>query len=118
GGQGDPGTALIKAVSGLLPTLNVVMFGDENYIPLRPGLLPGAVRCIEPDARDTNYPDEATRERDVSLYRAWGTSFFYQMLNQLPFAAEDSPHAKMARNGRVVRWPVTEASSRHAAPRP
>jgi hypothetical protein len=98
-GQRKEGTQLLQALSGVWPGRTVVGFVSVGYVHggnmWRSGLL---TDCIEPGMRDTDhlYPSLSAKQQE-DYGKIWGD------LTKLPWASENSPHAKIVKDGVVLR---------------
>ncbi len=102
--QGAEGTALLQTASTIWPGRTIVGFTTLGYRH------PGAMKrsgeaCEEPGMRDTNSLYTMIRGQSLKEFDP-----FWSDLTKLPWASETSPHAKVVRDGVVVRWPVGESS--------
>jgi hypothetical protein len=95
-GQTPDGTALLMELSKVWPQRRIVAFATVGY--QRPDqMLREGEKCTEPGMRDTldTYP---TAKGAVSPFgKRWND------LNQLPWASETSPGAKVVENGQIMR---------------
>jgi hypothetical protein len=92
-GSGSAGTALLTGLSRKWPNRKVVGFATLGFAP--GGAMARGGRCSEPGMRDTTalFPGEA----DATAGQHWGN------LQTWPWASENSPRAKVAFNGAIVR---------------
>lgn len=103
-GKGERGTQLLVKLSQLWPGRSVVGFttlGDRH-----PGEMgrKGGSDCELQGMRDTDAfgDDFGSNMSQSELDNLWND------LAKMPWASETSPHAKVALNGWVYRWPVDE----------
>ena len=105
-GKGLGGTALVEKLSDFLKGRTVVAFSTVGYI----GSLQirnAASRdwdqgvCTEPGARYTDeFINSGSEQEEIDRYFKNGK---WENLSALPWASENSPHAKLAMNGKVIR---------------
>ena len=92
-GQGPAGTDLLTGLSRKWPNREVVGFATLGFAPGGPMRRSGG--CSEPGMRDTTALFQG--EADATAGQHWGN------LRTWPWASENSPRAKVAFNGAIVR---------------
>jgi hypothetical protein len=99
-GQGENGTRLLKALSGVWPGRSVVGFATIGY--RHPGAMSrSGDACELPGMRDTDAPDPLFAS-GPRFDRLWGD------FEKMPWASEKSINAKVVLNGVVQRCPPDE----------
>jgi len=103
-GQGEPGTQLLKLLSTLWPGREVVGFRTIGY------RFPGEM--VKPGDSPNELPGMKDTEVDSPLmWQKPGTEDRVRTLwarGQLPWASEQSPHAKIVQNNKVIKCPEGE----------
>ncbi len=107
-GQGEPGTRLLQALSRIWPGRRVVGFSTIGY--RHPGSMKRRGEACElPGMRDTDAPAYLFANPH-QLDQLWSN------FDQMPWASERSPHAKVVKNGRVLRNPEGESTQGALSP--
>lgn len=98
-GNDLPGTALLTAISLLMPGRKIGAFSTIGFSHGARQARHGTQGFTEPGMRDTEYdfPAGSENEEDQRYGPTWND------LNALPWAWEGSPHAKVALNGVIIR---------------
>jgi hypothetical protein len=97
-GRETSGSQLLMQLSRELTPRKIVGFSTDGYQSVEKQRRDGE-SCREPGVRDTPY----TAPGDE--YRRYHKDGTWQDLKQLPWQSEDSPHAKVAQNGAIIRKP-------------
>jgi hypothetical protein len=100
-GAGPLGSDLLIELSKIWPNRKVV--GFTRVMTFGWGRKRLGEQCSEPGYRDTNDTTECpgtTTQRETCEIRRYGKD--WDDLTKLPWGSESSPHAKVARNGRIL----------------
>lgn len=97
-GQGREGTRLLQALSRVWPGRQIVAFSTIGFSSGGDMLRSGEF-CTEPGMRDTDNTNPSLswemQQRDYGP--------LWKNLERLPWASEESPHAKVVRDGTILR---------------
>jgi len=99
-GQGALGTELLVEVSRLLPGREIVGYTTIGFSSGGDQARPGKTgSCCEPGMRDTPFPDPAPNQEteDARYPPLWND------LDKMPWAARYTPHAKVVKDGTVIK---------------
>ena len=115
-GADAAGSALLKQISKLLPGRDIVGFNSLNHLNPVPR---NGSKCFDPDimtmgydvvdpktGAKTHYPiqDQVSVQAFINTFP--GKSPYYEK------ASRDAKAAKIARDGKIVRWPPSEAAKK------
>jgi hypothetical protein len=100
-GQGEPGTELLKLLSAVWPGRIVVGFRTIGY--RHPGEMTKGAPNELPGMKDTKVEDPLfwNPAKELEQRTLWAKG-------ELPWGSEYSPHAKLVRNGVVLKCPAGE----------
>ncbi len=103
-GQGEPGTQLLQLLSAVWPGRDVVGFTTIGYRFPGEMMQPGDAPNELPGMKDTGVDSPIMWQRpgtEDAVRTQWAKG-------QLPWASEYSKHAKIVRNGKVIKCPEGE----------
>lgn len=103
-GRGKAGTELLVALSRIWGGCRVIGFSTIGYRSSG-GMKATGDSCFAPGMRDT---DETSSWSESQMDKRF-KSMWYDM-TKLPWASSTSPHAKIAKNGAITKWPDGEAA--------
>ncbi|NQT81741.1 hypothetical protein HQ563_01870 [bacterium] len=93
---GSDGSSLLTGISNILPGRTIVGFTTIGYIWWSDGKRTGET-CVE-----------VFRMKDTDVKGNLGDSFFRKRYREYLVQVPSSPHAKWARDGKIIRWPREE----------
>jgi len=99
--QGKAGTELFVAISKLWPSTTVVGFSTLGYT--QAAMRRTGDMCENPGVRSTDNSSTVFSKQDDDTYKSLWSDF-----KALPWASENSPYAKVVKNGAVLKWPMGE----------
>jgi hypothetical protein len=104
-GKGEGGNTLLKQLSLRVRPRKVIGFTTVGFQSVEKQKRDGE-QCREPGVRDTNdfYPDPS---QEYNRYFKGGD---WDDLSRLPWQSANSPHAKVAQNGVIIKYPHNDAS--------